>query len=65
MHKTTLPLTALGIPLAGGIVHTAPFALDAAGRLPAIVTDGAPTTHLAGDLPDKKKPGSGLPIRQN
>jgi hypothetical protein len=49
-HMMTLRLIALGTLLASGIVHAAPFALDTAGRLPTIVTDGATTTRLAGDL---------------
>ncbi len=47
---TTLRLITLGILLSSGVVHAAPFALDADGRLPTIVTDGATTTRLAGAL---------------
>lgn len=46
----TLRLIALGTLLASGIVHAQPFALDTAGSLPVIVTDGAVTTRLAGEL---------------
>nr|WP_229510805.1 MULTISPECIES: glycosyl hydrolase 115 family protein [unclassified Massilia] len=46
----TFRLTALAALLASGIVHAQPFALDSAGRLPTIVTDGAVTTRLAGEL---------------
>ncbi|MET0980538.1 MAG: glycosyl hydrolase 115 family protein [Telluria sp.] len=41
---------ALGLTLASGIVHAAPFTLGADGRLPAIVTDSPVTFRLAGDL---------------
>ena len=47
---TTLRLIALGTLLASGIAHAGPFALDAEGRLPTIVTDGSTTTRLAGEL---------------
>jgi hypothetical protein len=47
---TTSRLTFLAALLLSGAVHAQPFALDAGGSLPTIVTDGATTTSLAGSL---------------
>ncbi|MGI4844338.1 MAG: glycosyl hydrolase 115 family protein [Janthinobacterium lividum] len=43
-------LLASSLLLASGMLHAAPFTLDAGRRLPDIVTDAGPTFRLAGDL---------------
>ena len=43
-------LLALSLLLAPGLLHAAPFPLDAGQRLPDIVTEAGPTFRLAGDL---------------
>jgi hypothetical protein len=43
-------LLALGLLLGSGLLHAEPFALDAQGRLPVIVTEAQVSVRLAGDL---------------
>ncbi|BDT58543.1 hypothetical protein MasN3_20370 [Massilia varians] len=43
-------LLALSLLLAPGLLHAAPFPLDAGQRLPDIVTEAGPTFRIAGDL---------------
>ncbi|MDK6078255.1 glycosyl hydrolase 115 family protein [Massilia varians] len=46
----TFRFLGLGLLLASSLVHAQPFALDADGRLPVIVTDAQATYRLAGEL---------------